>query len=466
MPGVRFSPASLLLCLALIPRAPAACAASAKDDSSYAGSDLRPSTAAPWNPPQLVAPEEAWESWLRLPLKVLSHPLSLLGDAGEAAVVYAEDHALAQKAMALGKPARGWGLGAALASHGEGTGLGAGIGWTPPLTGHHLRLDASASTSQYSRVRLGASAGPWTASYTNEWRPREPFFGIGGATPPTGRSNFAQHVESLRLGAGRTWRAPVHAPPPGAMVTFLDRMQPLGDPRGTTAAAWIGPVSRVITTGRDRDQRSFEQVHPRDAATSLHRRVEHLVYGVRVGRDEREGIPHWTQGWRASVDAERYDRAPRDLALADAGSGARSFTRLAYRAEAGTSFGRDPRTLRLLVEAVDTRLDRTGGVFTVAEYPTLGGPTLAGYMPGRFRDADLVHARLTYLWPLARNLEFDLHAETGGVYPGFMEARFRELHSSGGGALRGRTDLNVVALLGVDRSREETRFHFAVGRIE
>src|SRR2546426_8108688 len=79
-------------------------------------------------------------------------------------------------------------------------------------------------------------------------------------------------------------------------------------PARTQVTAWAGPREQFMTSGRDTGEPSFEVEHP-EAASSFHRRVEHFTYGARIVHDARSGRPHWTQGWRASVEAERYDKA-------------------------------------------------------------------------------------------------------------------------------------------------------------
>jgi hypothetical protein len=116
---------------------------------------------------------------------------------------------------------------------------------------------------------------------------------------------------------------------------------------------------------------------------------------------------------------------------------------------------------------VDQRLDATGGTFLLSDLQSLGGSAgLAGFAPGRFRDVDLALAQLAYIFPLVTNLEFELHAETGGVYPGLSRARFASLKQSWGSALRVRADWGVIGALGCDWSSEQPRIWFTLGGLE
>ena len=74
--------------------------------------------------------------------------------------------------------------------------------------------------------------------------------------------------------------------------------------------------------------------------------------------------------------------------------------------------------------------------------------------------------QLAYLFPLVTNLEFELHAEAGGVYAGLSQARLSTFAASTGAALRIRTDFGVFCALGCDWSREATRVGFTLGGLE
>ena len=60
-------------------------------DSTYAGTDLRASTARPWNPPRAVPAAEPWESVLRFPGRIISLPLSALGRATDLGLLHVDD---------------------------------------------------------------------------------------------------------------------------------------------------------------------------------------------------------------------------------------------------------------------------------------------------------------------------------------------------------------------------------------
>jgi hypothetical protein len=457
---IRTVACAVLPLVALVLARPAACDTS---DSSYSIRDLRASTAPPWNPPAPVPGAEAWESVLRFPGRIVSFPLVVAGDGAERGMIWAEQTAAIDKALLILARQRTLGLTVVPASLGDGTGIGGELSWVFPPLKPHLLAAVSGSTRQYNRERLGAMVGPLSAVYTSEWRPREPFFGLGFSTPHEGESAYAERSQSAILML--SWKSPS---PTGSTAS-------LGSPAaaaakllgsGSQIRAWAGPREALVSRGRDPDVPSFEIAHPAEAAGGFDRRIEHFTYGARLSHDTRRGIPHWSSGWSASVEAERRDKSIEGLALRDAHTGERSFTRMTYRAEAGASFGRDPRTLRLLVKAIDQRLDEGGGIFQVGDLMSLGGSNVAGYEPGRFQDLDLVAGRLTYIYPLIKNLEFDLHAEAGGVYPDLDRAQITSLKHSFGVSLRIRGDFSMLGQVGFDWSEEDLRLKFSFGGIE
>jgi hypothetical protein len=456
------------LTLAALASFPFPSRAVAQTEPDTSAARLAASTAPPWVPARPVSPERAWESVLRAPGRVVSLPLSLLGRVAEGSVSYVEEHAVVPRVLALVALSERVGLYATPASLGDRTGWGGELRWMPRFLGRAAIAEVSGSTAGYNRERLGLVLGPVRAIYTSEWRSQDQFFGVGLDAVEEGESNFAQRLESARVVVSYPFRGV-----PRRNLRVLEGYvvpvgrEPEDSPARTQISAWAGPRVSFVTRGRHGDQPSFHVAHPELAAGSLDRRVEHLTYGVRASHDARAGAPHWSRGWRLSAEAERYDESVESLALKDASTGARPFTRFTYGAEGGVSFGRDPRTLRLLLRAVDQQLDGDGGAFLIADLVQLGGSAgLAGFEPGRFHDLDLAHAKLSYIFPLGKNLEWDWHAEAGGVYPTLEVATLRSLQMSYGGHLRVRTDLGVIGSAGVDWSREAVRFRFSLGAVE
>jgi hypothetical protein len=231
---------------------------------------------------------------------------------------------------------------------------------------------------------------------------------------------------------------------------------------------WAGPRDVVLLDGRERTgaRRPLSETFP-SLATDLGTRVEHFVYGAEAAIDTRSGRPHWWKGWRSSVAAERFDLPIEAVAFHSASTPSIAFTRLTYEGEAGVSFWRDPRTLRVYARVVDQSDAADPGVFLLSDLVSLGGHEgLSGFEPGRFRDADLALGRITYIFPLARYLEGDLHAEAGTVVRRLGDARLEDTQTSYGFAIRLRDPFAPLGSVGVDGSRETVRFRFALGGIE
>ena len=432
-------------------------------DSAYSNPDLAASTARPWNPPEPVAAARPWERALRFPGAVISWPLRQLGRGAEAGMTWVDANEIQQKTVEILSQRGHWGVDLVPASLGDGTGFGGEFRTTPTFLRQHFTGAVSASMQGYNREEATVSCGWLALGWRNEWRPRERFYGVG-MTPSSEVSTYGVQTQSalLSLSIGTPFGAKTIAEPIQPSVDA--RMRPHPKHR-TQLRAWTGPREAVMTNGRDFDRPSIEVAHPELAAMSLHHHVEQLSSGITLTHDERFGSPHWSNGWRASGEIERRDDPFRGLQFRNVDTDAQSFTRITGKIEAGTSFGRDPRTIRLAFKAVDTRPDGSG-VFLLDDLATLGGPELAGFERGRFHDFDLVLGKLTYVYPLLRNLELDLHGESGEVCPTLGGAQFTKLEQSMGFALRLRSDDALVGWMGFDFSREMTRFRFGFGGVE
>src|SRR2546426_717785 len=85
----------------------------------------------------------------------------------------------------------------------------------------------------------------------------------------------------------------------------------------------------------------------------------------------------------------------------------------------------------------------------------------------RFNDLDLMLLKTSYVFPIARRLEMDLHSEWGSVYGDvWHDAKPNTLHNSYGFSLRGRYVTGPIAAIGLDFSREGMRATYALGRID
>jgi hypothetical protein len=410
----------------------------------------------PWNPSEPISSRRPWEQVLLFPGRIVSLPLVALGVIADKTLLYVEETAFVQRAAVFGETvSKRFGISPQLAKLGDRTGLGIRVEARAPFFGGAIRnlvtVAHSASTRHYHLTEVRALGQPMAIDYAYEWRPQERFYGIGMDATEDSLANYAAQSEHVRVRYLHGW----------------NRDTPESDPR-TEFAAWIGPRTLITRTGREPGKPSIEQYFPADVATTLNRRLEQLTYGMRFASDWRVGVPHWSSGWRVLIQAERFDRPLEWLALRSARGDGAQFTRTTLEAETGISFLRDPRTLRLMGRVVDQGITSNADRMMVADLMSLGGREgLSGFAPGRFHDVDLMLLRLSYVFPLVRRLEIELHTDAGGVFPNVWEdASWGDLEHCFGIALRGRTKSTPLGSIGVDVSRETARIRYTLGRVE
>lgn len=470
--GTRLAGLAAAFGLAVSVLATEALAQSAGSDSAATppnpAADLAATTAPPWNPPSAVRDAEPWETALRLPLRIATFPLKYVAKGTRHSLQFVEENNVVPRALAVIAIQERIGIYARPASLGDRTGFGGALVYRPRFL-RYLAAEIDGSTARYSRAQLALEYGPAVLGYRSDWRPQDQFFGIGLEAPEERSSTYASRTQALTLTLALPEPGVPRSPTwPGATGTAVVPAEPRAWRPRLSARGWIGPRAVVLSDGRDSRRDKITEQHPAVALVELGTRVEHLVYGARIGLDGRAGRPHWSQGARIGFEAERFDQSIEALALRDAHSPARSFTRLTAEGEIGVSFLQDPRTIRLAVKAIDVRPDEGSGIFLISDLPRLGGSAgLTGYEPGRFHDLDLVLGKLSYIFPLAQFFELDLHAEAGGVFPRLREdATISRLKHSFGVALRPRTDQSVLGRIGVDISPEGARFGFSLGGVE
>ncbi len=416
---------------------------------SAATADLGPTHAPPWNPPRVLTGETGWETALRLPGRVVSLPLVALGAATRSGLLVLESSNVVPKLAVVFAAAPTIGLTAAPASLGDHTGTGVTVALVPRPTRRHLRAEWSGSTRKYTRAGVELDAGLAAASYHEEWRPQEHFFGAGMASRTDDEAIFASHARhaGVRLGwpAAAAGSARVRV---GAEAGLREAVTRIAHPDGGEAR--LAEVDPALASALDDQQ------------------VEHLVWGLDGTLDGRSGRPHWARGVRVSGSFERFDAPPGELALGGRDRAGARFTRSTVEAEGGASFGRDPRTLRLLVRVTDTHVSAGDAPFLLGDLESLGGSAgLWGYQSRRFQGLDLALARLTYVFPLEQYVELEVHAETGGVYDALSQDLVpRTLKHSFGVALRPRVVKGVLGMVGVDVSPEGSRLRFSIGGVE
>lgn len=410
---------------------------------------MRATTAPPWNPPRPLSSERPWESMLRLPGRVLTMPLSLIGHGTRNYLLYVEDNNIVPRVQAIITASPRIGVYAIPASLGDHTGTGVALEVRPPVLRGIIGGELSASTQHYHRTRVQLALGPFGADYLYEWRPRDQFFGIGPDSKQDSISEFAVQDQSIRAQLTVPFQKPKEPPPRAQMSVYG------------------GPRELVMRHGRGRRQ-SFEDVFPAIGASQLDERVENLTYGWRGYLDTRGGSPHWTHGVRLDAQVDYFTAtSDKNLAFETASSNAPEFTRYYGNIETGFSFMRDPRTIRVRLRASHQDVAGGGGM-RIYDLAGLGGNRgLYGFEPGRFYDLDMVVGQLSYIFPLAQHFELDVHTELGSVYHDMLtDPTWSTLQNSYGVLLRPRNNNAPLGMVGVDWSREGVRFRFSIGGVD
>ncbi len=452
--GRRTIPAGVALWALWVPLALVAVPAGAQEVPAPSES-LGTSTGVPWNPPHALARRRGWEQAVLLPGRLVSLPLAGVGFAADKLLFVIEQDPRFGYGTTFGAGPAGRAVVVRTARMGDRTGLGGALELRRTLLHGALASTVSAEYAvtlhHYDRTMLTWTGRPLYVQYGYEWRPGERFYGVGNAAPTNMVSDYASQTEFVRT--GMAWES--------------NRVR---DPARAHSALgiWGGSRSRVTRGGRGPGDVSYATRFPALGDATLDRRVENLDYGASLLVDHRAGAPHWSHGWRTLLSAERLDAPARALALhSGAGDGAR-FTRYGATAEAGFSFMRDPRTVRLLVHATDLQAGEHADRLLLSDLSTLGGQAgLGGYEAGRFHDMDLLLTRLDYVFPLQRRFEVDLHSEWGGVYADLWnDPKPNTLHHSFGFELRVRNDQKPRAAIGCDFSRESVRIRYSIGGTE
>ncbi len=408
-----------------------------------ADSMLAPTSAPPWNPPRPAPAADAWETAVRLPGRIVSLPLSALGVLTKRGLLSIEANSIVPRVLYVFSILPAAGIELTPASLGDRTGFGATLRVHPPGVRRVVTAEVSGSTRNYTSAGVRLDRGPVSLGYEHHGRPEDRFYGFGVGTSDEDTTTVSTRLERVRFGIGSPWTQEER---PGFPIMQI----------------WVGPRFSVTRNGQESGVTPLGIGFP-ELLPALGQKVEHLMYGAVIAMDRRTGRPHWSEGWRATLNAERFDRPVEFLALHQAGDPPR-YNRFTFEGEAGASFMRDPRTFRLAWRLIDM----TGNPPVLVDLSVLGGSQgLHGFQPGRFQDRDLVLTKLSYLFPLAQHFELDVHVEAGGVYGDlYKHPRIREMPLSYGVALRPRTVFTPLGSVGLDWCREGVRFRYSVGGVE
>jgi len=414
---------------------------------------LAASTAPPWNPPAPIPPRRGWEQAVLFPGRIVSLPLFLLGRAADNALNYGEQSGWIPTGPVIEPRTGSTRITPGTPHLGGRAGVGASIDVRQRLFSGaqktELGVMVASTLRNYNGEFVTLRGNPLMLQYGSTWRPQEHFYGIGPNVSDDRMTDYSTRREYVRLEAAR------------------EAGPDLTSPARTRVATWVETRFDAIGTGRESGVPTFQAEFPVVAAPLLEHPVEHLIYGVSVSNDARAGVPHWSHGTRILVSAERHDTPIDGIALGT-GSGGAQFNRYLLEGETGVSFGRAPRTLRFLGRVVDQQVNSGTDRMLLSDLSTLGGTNgLAGYHQGRFQDLDLMLLKTSYVFPISRRFELDLHSEWGSVYGDvWRDAQLGTLHNSYGVSLRGAYVSGPIAAIGFDFSREGVRATYSLGRVE
>lgn len=361
--------------------------------------------------PRVAPPdhERRWETALRAPFRVVFFPLRLLGSGLEAGAGYVGPRYFEPKAK--GPPKRGPALGPYITpSAANDIGVGLALTWAGfPTAGSKLRLASAWSTNDRRRLQFSEAIGDrrpvgfrLRADY--DYKPDRRYYGIGNDTPETDLSYFllatTQVDAALHLGAS-----------------------PLRQLR------IVGGYSRMSPGRGYQGQPLLEDVFTVAHAPYLHQMTQEIWYGVTGdlaalddGRDPSLGVHGRVDLRRAaglrSGDADYYQ----------------------WRVEGRAYLPVFAKRRVLAVRGVYAGIDPRGGAATILPFYRLaqseGTSHFAGYPSGRFRDRQLVVARIEYRWAILYRMSALVLYELGEVAPRTGSFSLRGTHESHGGGLR------------------------------
>lgn len=442
----------VIACLCAAPAARAQAPAEAPPVASADSAGLGPTSDVPWNPDRPVGGRLPWETAVLFPARLLTLPLSALGQLSRVTLLEVEESSVVPRLIVRWQALARAGLAVGPASLGDRTGVGGRVFLTPPQLGRHLELEYGGTTRDYNSTRVAVVAGPARLEFRHDWRPQDRFHGLGMSSRLDDTTNFSSSQEVLTLSLARTWVA-----------------TGVGGPARLSVRAWGGGRGLDVGRGREPEISSIEATFPGAGGSPYFVGGSQWLGGVSFSVDTRSGRPHWSRGERLSVAYEvTADRDDPTLLLHEtSGNALADYRRVTAEFQSGVSFWRDPRTFRLFLRA--DRLDPRDDARTVAvpDLPALGGSSgLSGFEPGRWHDHAAVLARLSYIFPLAQHFEMDAHVEAGGVFPDLSAARSDALETSYGLMLRPRTAVAPLGAMGVEWSRESVRIRYTIGGVE
>ena len=359
-----------------------------------------------------------WETALRAPFRVVFFPLRLVARGLEAGAGYVGPRYFEPKAKRPPKPglatAPNFTFGAL-----NDIGVGPAFTWIGfPTAGSRLRLAGSWSSVDRRRVRLTETIGDrrpvgfrLRANY--DYKPNRRYYGIGNETPETDLSYFlleASDVEGALLLGGSPLRQLRLA---GGYSSMSPRRGYNGTPQ-------------------------LEDMFTPESTPFAHRTTRELWYGVSGDLAALDDARNPSRGVHGRADLRRW---------AGLRSGDPDYTQ--WRLEGRAYLPVFAKRRVIAVRGVYAGVDPGGGATTLLPFYRLaqseGTSRLAGYESERFRDRQLVLARIEYRWAILHRVSAVALYELGAVAPRVGAFRLGDAHESYGGGLRlGMSDVTTL----------------------
>jgi outer membrane protein assembly factor BamA len=419
-----------------------ACAASGANadarfgDSTWVAPNALLDSASTIDGPRVALPdhERGWETALRAPFRVVFYPLRLLGSGLEAGVGYIGPRYLGPKAKPL--PKSGPTL-SPLVSFGavNDLSLGADLTWVDfPTADAKLRLAASWSTFDGRSVRFSETFGDRRplglrlgADY--EHKPNRRYYGIGNNTPETDLSYFrlaSTNVEAALL-IGATSRRQVR------LVGGYSGMSPGAGYHGT-------PL--------------LDDVFTPASAPYAHQTTQELWYGLASDFSALDDARNPSLGVGGNVDLRRaVGLRSSDPDYYQWSGEVRAFVPVFARRRV------------IALRGVYAGVGPVGGTTTILPFYRLpesrGLSHFAAYSSGRYRDQQLMLARVEYRWQLVQELSILGLYELGEVAPRTGLFSLNDAHLSYGGGLR--LGLSDAAILRFELATSDEGLHAFIG---
>jgi Omp85 superfamily domain len=389
-------------------------------DSTWAAPNALLDSGSTTDGPRVAPPdhERGWETALRAPFRVVFYPLRLFANGLEAGVGYIGPRYLVPKPKPLPNSGPTLAPVVSLGAVNDLT-LGADLSWVDfPTADAKLRLAASWSTFDGRNVRFSETFGDqrpvgFRLSADYDHKPNRRYYGIGNTTPETNLSYF--RLASTNVNAALLF---------GATLRRQVRL--------------VGGYSNMSPGSGYHATPLLDDVFAPASAPYAHQATQELWYGLASDFSALDDGRSPSLGVAGNVDLRRA-------------VGLRSSDPDYYlwNLEVRAYLPVFARRRVIALRSVYAGVGPVGSPTTVLPFYLLpesrGLSHFAGFSSGRYRDQQLMLARIEYRWQLVRELSILGLYELGEVAPRTGLFTLSDAHRSYGGGLRlGLSDAAIV----------------------